>query len=264
MFRIDKKNVKISDLPELIKPAAGKDGDAELSKAAPQGGEQPLTNIEPPRASLRPDAEAERRTAEKVAQILKSAADQADIMIREADETLRRAESEAIELRGKAWQAGHSEGRAEGERQAAERAEREMADFHTFVQALRRAQEDYAGMRERDIVELSLAIAKKIVNVSVKKDDIMFESLIKNALNQMKREGKLLIRVSEEEYTHFFSSGSAVFILGDQTVTATVVADPVLPSGGCVIESDSETLDAGVDTQLRHISLALAGREDIP
>lgn len=297
MFRIEKRNVKITDAP------GGKIIDKKYdqnSAAAPEGG-QPCFSAENLPPELRElvtrqlaEAEAARRDIEKLAQAEQQAAqrlreqlesrladahEQAERIKAEAQEQARsesgelisaaramaegivesareRADAEALDIRGQAWKSGFAEGREVAEKQASEQGEALAHDLHTLIDGLNRGREDMVSRFEQDIISLSLAIAKKIVNVAIKKDDIIFEALIKNALNQMKREGKLSIRLSEEDCSRMFSNGSASFLLGGETVTVNVISDPLLKEGDCILESDAEIVDAGVESQIRAVAIA--------
>ena len=84
-----------------------------------------------------------------------------------------------------------------------------------------------------------------------------FESLIRNALKQISPDGRVIIRVGTAEYERFFSSGSAVFVLDSGVeVKASVLRDVSLGCGDLIIDTENETINAGLSSQLKQIALA--------
>jgi len=160
-----------------------------------------------------------------------------------------------------AWQEGFSEGSEEGRRSYDEQlAEKIREDDEMLQRVLGEIHEEreraFAGL-EDEVVKLAMGIVKKILNPEEEAVEGTFEMLIKNALKQTVPDGKVIIRVSPAEYERFFASGSAAIELaGGITATASVLRDPSLATGECVIDTENETINAGIDTQLKYIELA--------
>ena len=191
------------------------------------------------------------------------------------------AREEAEEARRAAWQEGYAEGAEEGRRAAEkERLAAEEGRRTAVMEYEKKAQEDdemlkrvigelyeerertYSGL-EDEIVGMSLDIVKKVINPAEETLGGVFESLIRNALRQIAPEGKVVIRVSPAEYERFFSSGSAVFHLDKGvTVTASVLRDASLSEADCIIDTEDETVNAGLDTQLKYIKIAFNRAND--
>jgi flagellar assembly protein FliH len=178
----------------------------------------------------------------------------------EAERLERAAAAEAEELREAArrdgYQDGYNEGKASAEDALSVQLKEGKESIDSLISEALSSRDRLLDGMEGEIIDLVLAVAKKIVNVAIKNDDTIFEEMIKKALKQMKWEGKLTIRVNSAEYERFFPSGSARFVLGDETVTAAVIDDPSIEGGGCIVESDGEMINCGADSQLRFITLA--------
>ena len=179
----------------------------------------------------------------------------------EAKALLMEARDEIEEERQAARQEGFSEGKEEGRRSYDEQLEEKMRqDDEKLGRVIGELYEErertYAGL-EDEVVALAMDIVKKIINPDEEAVEGAFEMLIRNALRQIAPDGKIVIRVSTDEYERFFSSGSAAIVLaGDVRATASVLKDVSLNKGDCVIDTDSETINAGVDTQLKYVELA--------
>ena len=168
------------------------------------------------------------------------------------------AREEAEELRRQAWQEGYADGSKEGKRVYEEKyAQKEQKDDETLKNVISELYDErkrtYDGL-EDEVVKLSFEIVKKIFNPAEDMVGGVFESLIRNALKQIAPEGKVIIRVGPVEYERFFSTGSAVFHLDKGvSVTAAVLRDASLMQGDCIIDTEDETVNAGLDTQLKYI-----------
>lgn len=262
MFRIEKRHVKITDQQELPGPA--QNAASQPQAAAPEMGEQPsfsapesVAQAAPPQPEAPPQpliteemiAQAESQASE----LLEAARTAAEGILKEARAN---AEEMALEIRGQAWQAGHAEGVEAGMEALRQQGNALAADLEVLTQGLQAGKDDMYRRLEDDVIELSLAIAKKIVNTAIDRDDAVYGALIQNALNQMKLEGKLTIRLSQQDAARLFPGGTASFDLGDRRVVAQISADPYMKPGDCILESEAEMVDAGVDTQMAAITVA--------
>ena len=215
----------------------------------------------------------------KAHEILNAAEEEASKMMadaeNEAEEVTRDAKEKAAEERGRAKQEGFAEGEKAGKHSYDERLEARLSELNEEYgskrreddEKLRRVIEELYEERtrafdrlEEEIVKLSLEIVKKVVNPPPDEaggEGGAFEMLIRNALRQINPDGKVLIRVSPAEYERFFSSGSAVFAMdAGVTLTASILRDASLKAGDCVIDTEEETVNAGLDSQLKYIQLA--------
>ena len=182
------------------------------------------------------------------------------------------AREQAEEERRSAWQEGYTEGVEEGKHSYDEQLDAKLRESDEQLDAklreddgkLKRVIEELYDERtrtyeelEEDVVELAIGIVRKVINPSEDEFGGVFELLIRNALKQISPDGKIVIRVSPAEYERFFSSGSAQFKLEKGvTVTASVIRDALLGECDCVIDTDEETVNAGLDSQLKRIRLA--------
>ena len=165
---------------------------------------------------------------------------------------LAEAESEARNILEKAQRQGQQEGLAFYQRQTQEAAQ----EFKRLLSEIAQAREAYFNSFEGEMVDLALSVAEKIVLYAINKDDAAFKLMIENALKHMRREDKIFLHISEQQYKDFFNAECASFELGGETVTVAVINDPLLENGGLILESDEEIVNAGAASQLKYISLA--------
>lgn len=248
MFRIDRSRVNISEAREL---------QVTLVDSAVTAPEQQPQAIE-----IRPDPyeEAQKRAEE----LLDSAHREADAISLRAEELLHQAEIDSENLKTEAtklgYELGYSEGRAEGEQLFDALISGQSQEFANILAELKRAGETMISDMEEDIIDLCFSVLRKITALDNASDGEIFRSIIKKALSQVDLDGKISIRLSHEDYERFFPDGTAVFDVNDMSVTAAVVSDPEFAPGDIAVDTESETIIAGPETQLRNIELAFKYR----
>ena len=151
--------------------------------------------------------------------------------------------------------AGVREGEASGHKRAA-------AELQPVIARLSRSIEDICSLRarmrgeaERDLVRLSLAIARRILGRELAVDPDAIHGLVLGALEKIKSQEISRVRVhpAQEE---------AVRECLRETVTSAVevIADQACEPGTVVLETERGSLDASVESQLREIERGLADR----
>jgi flagellar biosynthesis/type III secretory pathway protein FliH len=259
LFKVNREKVRLSDSPyapppewyEELDPEREQDGSAS---AAAEEWPEPYGDLPEEPDSVPAD-------------LVEAAREQAGAMIAEAEaeaaRLLEEARAQVDEIRQKAYSEGFLEGHIEGDKKASEEFEaiatenkaavgRVLAEFFTAREA---ALNEFKGMKD-EIKPIIFEIVKKIINVSYENDDKSFESLIKNALERIKPEGKLTLTVSEADYERFFPSGNAVFNVNGEDIPVAVVKNASLGLAELIIDAGDVTVNAGPDTQLRRIRSA--------
>jgi len=186
-------------------------------------------------------------------EIISSAADKAKFVLDSAE-----AEAERIKLaaREKGFADGYEDGLKQAEVElAAQKSENEAA-FLNILGEIKTAKTRELEALEPKIIELIFEMVKKIINLSAKSDDNIFETMICGALTKIGAEGTVTVRVSADDAERFFPKGSAVFDLDGQRVTAKILPDPTMNEFDCVIDSSAATVNAGLDSQLRYLRIA--------
>jgi flagellar assembly protein FliH len=194
-------------------------------------------------------AEAEENAAKLLAGIREAAALEAAAKVAEA-------ERQAQNVLQEAQHAGREEGREEGLELYRRQTEEASLELKRLLQEIAGAREAFFDSFEGEVVELALNIAEKITLSAISQDEAAFKAMVANALKNLRREGKITLRVSEQQYNDFFHAESASFVLGDETIRVSVIDDPHLKNGGLIVESAEESVNAGVSSQLKYIALA--------
>jgi flagellar assembly protein FliH len=202
--------------------------------------------------------------------IVESAKQDAERIITNAHNEAARLVNEALgecdDIREDAHRAGYENGKKAADKQY--RAEHEKLTA-AYTQFLKESDGQYRKMFddfEGDIRGLILEAVRKVVAQAGETDNTVFESMIKNALEQFRPTGDMKIRVSADDYDRFFPIGSRVVTLDNGAViTLNAARDIKLPDMSILLEDANIEVDAGLGTQMEYIKIAFehAGDEDV-
>jgi flagellar assembly protein FliH len=166
---------------------------------------------------------------------------------------------------GRAWQAEHARGYEAG--MAAARAEMQAknSELDARLQRLERLLQQLAQpLRELDdsvqeqLVLLTLAIGKQLVRRELKADPAQVIAIIREAV------GRLPI-AAREVRVHLHPEDAAVVRERLAAPTAerawSIVEDPGLTRGGCLVRTDSSQIDARLESRIQALASAILGDE---
>ena len=105
-----------------------------------------------------------------------------------------------------------------------------------------------------EILSLALSISEKVIKIELDRNDEAFKSILASAIKKVADDNNLKVRVSDSDYKRFLSEGREEIFTKSGNVT--FIKDKLLKKGDCIVESDSGTIDAGINTQLKQVKLA--------
>ncbi len=169
------------------------------------------------------------------------------------EQRLEEMEAAVAKAREEAYRQGLSEGEARGKAaeqkfEALNRALAEaIAELSTYKAELR-------ASAERDMVELSVAIARRVLRREISVDPHALEGIVAASLDRISAQEITVVK------THPFHAGA----LRDQiarlapTAQISVEADPTLAMGSVIFEITRGSLDGSIESQLDEIQRGLA------
>jgi flagellar assembly protein FliH len=153
-----------------------------------------------------------------------------------------------------AFTKGYAQGERAGMEAGAKRAEAMLRRVALTVEELGALRQTLATQSERQMVQLSLMLAKRIVHREVSLDPELVAAMAHVALKKLGTSSPATIRLNPDDYT-VVARESARWT-GTQV---TVVPDPSVARGGCLVESEFGRIDATLDTQFDEVTRALLG-----
>src|SRR5690242_17187104 len=162
----------------------------------------------------------------------------------------------AEELR-RAFQAGYEQAREEltagvdGVAEAFGKAIEELAHFRAMVR----------DRYERELLEVALGVAKKVVQQELQERPEIWLGMIRNAVHRAVDRERIAVRVPPPLLAFLRDSLPELRSTLDDVKEVELIEDPSLTLGGCVIESRFGEIDIGVESQIGAARSALVQAE---
>ena len=119
----------------------------------------------------------------------------------------------------------------------------------TAVAKFEEERDKYFGQVEAEIVQLSLAIAAKILHREAQVDQMLVASLVRVAMENMREGSNVTIRVGPsqgESWKRYFASASGV-------TRVEVVEDAELNDQDCIVETELGSANFSLEKQLKEV-----------
>lgn len=153
-----------------------------------------------------------------------------------------------------AFTKGYAQGERAGLEAGGKRAEAMLRRVAQTIEELGGLRQTLIHETEREMVQLALTLARRVVHREVTLDPELAAALAHVALERLGTNTPATIRLNPEDYT-IVAQDSARW--GSQAVT--VVPDPAISRGGCLVESAFGSVDATIERQFDELSRALFG-----
>jgi flagellar assembly protein FliH len=129
--------------------------------------------------------------------------------------------------------------------------------FVASLEELARFRREITARYERELLELSLGIARKIVQREVAERPELWLGMLRTAVRHAVDRERIVVRVPATLAAFLREQSAALRAALDGVKEVEVVEDPALADGACVLESHFGEVDLGLDTQLDAVARAL-------
>ena len=212
----------------------------------PEAKETPISFAQVQAEQILADA---RKDAER---ILKQARDDAD---REAQAVFARAREEGYQ---EGYVAGMAQAHDESVQLREEQARRMEEEVHRFMEQAGSALDRQMDQSVDDLRDLAMAVAEKVVCISLKSSADVISRMIQTAIDKRKKKEWVHIYIAEcdaKRLSQMPASLSAALNALSDRVRIIPIADD--ESGTCIIEMPDEIVDASAATQLNNLRTIL-------
>jgi flagellar assembly protein FliH len=196
--------------------------------------------------------------ASLVSEILEQAKEQAAAITAEASRQAEQLRQSAYDA---AFQQGYQEGLTRGNEAGFNQASQAIDDAvkrSQFILALTDKQTvQMQEEAERQIIELSLEIAGKILTREIAENEAVIMPVIKTALDKVRDQERISIRVCQQDYEQTLQAKPELQAWLNRDSVLTILPDESLTKGDCIIETPFGIVDARIDNQLSLIKSAL-------
>lgn len=193
--------------------------------------------------------------------IVHDAKTQANLLISVASMEATRIQELALEeadrLKCQALLAGQQEGVEKAQREMEAQLQRTADRCNALLLAAEQEAKRIVVGAEHQIIEMVLAISRKVICDEMEERADVIMGIVKSALDRVRDQSHINIHVSLDDYERVLLSRRELQGIVGAEQTIAVTADTVLAQGGCLIETSFGTVEAGVETQLDSIRRAL-------
>jgi flagellar assembly protein FliH len=165
------------------------------------------------------------------------------------------AQEEAARLRG--YNEGYEQGMAAGHASAEEQMVPLLQQLARLVGGVHQSHAGFFRAAERQVVDLALQIAQKVVEKEVENMPDLAVGVIRSALEEMDARTAVRVRVSPDDEELLRRRWSQAVPSGIPLDKIELQADDRVKSGGAIIETTQGQVDAQLDTKLAQLGNAL-------
>lgn len=164
---------------------------------------------------------------------------------------------EIREIEETAYIQGFDKGEKAGIESGSKKLEPIINNFRDVILKLEKLKKDLYRNAEKEAVELSIAIAKKIVchEVTINKEVVL--NVVKEALTRVADHDQLHIKVNPEDLSVIKQAKPEFSDLIDKMQGITFEEDKSIRNGGCIIETNLGDIDARIEKQFQALEEAL-------
>ncbi|MBD3265006.1 MAG: hypothetical protein GF375_07875 [Candidatus Omnitrophica bacterium] len=184
----------------------------------------------------------------------------------QAKEIIEEARKNSQAVKEEAFRKGLEEGKAEAERLAEEKFRRlfeedikkvrDLAEQITvsFSEAVRKSQ--------NSLVKIALDVAKKVIKDESKNRKDVVINMIKEGLSRVSERGEVKIKVNPDQLPQVKKSREKFLASLEEIDKFEIISDPGIETGGCVIDTNSGSIDLRVGKQFSEVKKNLVGEEE--
>ena len=173
----------------------------------------------------------------------------------------RQAALSADEREEQAYQKGFEEGRAQGQAEGETAGfERGTEKIEPLISSIKEALIQLNGIRketyqqiEKEVVELALAIAQKVICREVATDKETVVCVAKEALAKVDDPGKITIKMNPADLDFINETKYQLANLTADVHNVTLEGEEGIQSGGCIIATELGEIDARIEKQLEAV-----------
>ncbi len=168
-------------------------------------------------------------------------------------EDKRGIESDVENIEEQAFIKGFEKGEKEGLESAQQRVGALLSSFKEALLDFDRIKKELLLSSERETVELSLAVAKKIVCQEITTNPNVVLNVVKEALKKVVGNENIRIRMCPDDLQFMNEFKSQLPELMEDYTKVTFEGDESITQGGCIIDTNQGDIDARIEKQLQTV-----------
>ena len=188
-------------------------------------------------------------------------------IIQDANDEKERIQNESESIKEAAYKEGYAKGYDEGFEKSFADGNNDLTKLNEKLKKILaetiNKRNEIIDTAEAQLIEVAILIAKRVVKMLTEKDKGIVIRNIQEALRRIKGRTKITIRVNIDDLEISARHKDEFYQMLDKIEGVTVLEDPNVDVGGCMIETDFGDIDARINTQLNEIETAIKEVEPI-
>lgn len=188
-------------------------------------------------------------------------------IIQDANAEKERIQNESESIKEAAYKEGYAKGYDEGFEKSFADGNNDLTKLNEKLKKILaetiNKRNEIIDTAEAQLIEVAILIAKRVVKMLTEKDKGIVIRNIQEALRRIKGRTKITIRVNIDDLEISARHKDEFYQMLDKIEGVTVLEDPNVDVGGCMIETDFGDIDARINTQLNEIETAIKEVEPI-
>ncbi|MEQ8352592.1 MAG: flagellar assembly protein FliH [Leptospiraceae bacterium] len=181
----------------------------------------------------------------------------------EVERMIKEAEMRVAEIEHEAYQKGYDAGREVGFKKGQSEVRRLIDRLGTIVGQAIDVREDIIAASEKQMVDMILMIARKVIKDEVVERKEVVLNNIREALRRIKDRDRVNIRVNFSDLELTTAHKDELIKMMESLRKVNIYEDSRVDRGGCIIETDVGSIDARISTQLKEIEEAIRNAEPV-
>ena len=161
------------------------------------------------------------------------------------------------DLKERAYKEGFELGLKEGREKAQKEVEEILARLEGLIRSLEKIREEIYKKAEEEILQLSIAIAKKILRRELELNHSSVLQLVREAIRRLTEEDTIKVYLSFEDFELVKRHREDLIRELGESKNLIISPSQEVSPGGCFVETDFAQVDARLETQLETIIQAL-------
>ncbi len=170
---------------------------------------------------------------------------------RENDEQLQ------VQLKDDGFRQGYENGLKESEEHLREQYNEMLQEASQILDQAYRLKQQIIQEAEPFLIQLSCAIAEKIISRQLTVEPEWIIELIQSILSRRREKGIITLCVAPAHFSYIQDAREELLLHIDSQAELQIIPDPSVHDHGCVVRSNFGSIDAKIDTQLNEIKNVL-------
>jgi flagellar assembly protein FliH len=148
---------------------------------------------------------------------------------------------------------GLSEGETAGSERAAQKLEPVLDSLQQVLQQLKNLRQDTYQRLEKEVVDLALAIARKVICREIEVDKEVVVGVAREALAKIEDPGKITIKLNPSDLKFINETKYQLSEMIGNIDNVKLESEGSIQRGGCLVETDLGEIDARIEHQLQAV-----------